>query len=69
MSQDQSDIKSSFEDVMDDTITKLILFSIENGCFNELNEALIKSNISEHFYISLSKIRENKINFILNERH
>jgi hypothetical protein len=72
MSQDKSNIESYIEleyhDFMSSVMCQIIEYSYENGVLQELSDHLKSSIVYDDFHNALSKLRDNKINIILNER-
>jgi prophage antirepressor-like protein len=72
MSQDKLNIESYIEldysDFMTTVICRLIEYSHQNEVLQELCDHLQSSIVLDDFNNALSKIRDNKINIILNER-
>ena len=72
MSYNKSNIEYSIEleyqDFMTSVMCRLIEYSYENEVIQELSDHLQSSIVCDDFHNALSKLRDNKINIILNER-
>ncbi len=72
MSHNKSNIESyielDYQDFMTSVICRLIEYSHENEVLQELSDHLQSSIVCDDFHNALSKLRDNKINIILNER-